>query len=225
MEYFEDIQLLDNKLIINGDVYSYLSKIGEGKSAISLLYENHNHKKVTLKNYIQTEQNAIPLTEAVNFEILSHERMAVAGISIPKLIGFNKEKLLLVKEYIDGPVMIDYVAQGKITDQILQKMFDLHYKLKRAGFHVDFYPANFIICNDRMYCIDYEAHEYNSEWDFINWGIFYWLNTNGIKEFLVTKNPDLINKPGTYKPYDAAFLEERNRLVTKFSYLENELQN
>lgn len=224
MKYYEDIELRDNELIISGEIYSYVSKIGEGKSAVSSLYESKNKKRVTLKSYIQTEQNKIPLTNAVEFEIVSYERMKTSEINTPKLIGFNKDKLFLVKEYIDGPVMIDYVAEGKITDILFQKMFEIHYKLKKAGFHVDYYPANFILAEDCMYCIDYEAHFYNSEWDFINWGIYYWLNTKGIKEYLITKNPDLINKPGTFKPHDTEFIDERNKLLHLFSYIEESLK-
>ncbi len=149
----------------------------------------------------------------MDFELVSYDRLVESNVATPKLIGVNRDDYILVKEYIDGPVMIDWVAEEKLTDELFLQMFQMQHALKKKGYHVDYYPANFILSQGQIYCIDYEAHPYLEEWDFTNWGIFYWLNNDGIRQFLEEERAELINKPGTYKPYEEGFIQQRDRLV------------
>jgi hypothetical protein len=43
--------------------------------------------------------------------------------------------------------------------------------------------------------IDYELNEYSDEWSFETWGIWYWVNSRGVSEFLKTGDSSLINDP------------------------------
>lgn len=219
MKYLDNITLEADSLFVDGEKFIHVSEIGRGKSAVSHLFERRG-RKLTLKKYTDTEQNQIPFEEALDFEILSYERLVESGVAVPKLIGYNRDSYIMVKEYIEGPVLIDFVAQDRVTEDHFQQMFAIQYKLQKRGYHVDFYPANFVLSNGRIYCIDYETHIYLEEWDFINWGIFYWLNCDGIRRFLKEGDPYLINRPDSrYKPYEEEFLERRDELVEKFRYL------
>ena len=215
MRYTEQVFAEKDSLEIDGESFSFVREIGEGKSATSFLYAGSG-KMVTLKRYRETEQNKIPFEDALDFEILSYERLVQAGVPTPRLIGYNRESYLMVKEYIDGPVMIDWVAAGRITEEIFRMMFAMQSQLKDSGFHVDYYPANFVLRDGVMYCIDYETHLYDEEWDFVNWGVFYWLNREGMARFLKEGDPVLINRPGTYKPYEEPFRKRRDELLDKF---------
>jgi len=172
---------------------------------------------MTFKKYRETEQNKIPFNEALDFEIISYERLIESGVPTPQLIGFNRESYIMAKEYIDGPVMINFVAENKVNDTIYQLRFEMQNKLKNNDYHIDYYPANFVFSENKIFYIDYETHIYNAEWDFINWGIFYWLNTEGIKQFLIKENHSLINKPNSYKPHEEGFIEKRDQLVKQFN--------
>ena len=152
----------------------------------------------------------------------SYERMAKIGIGVPKLYEFNEQENYLVKEYVDGVcanelAAIGYQKQGGLTDLHFEKIFDMHKRFKEVGIHVDYFPANFIYTSDNeIYCIDYECYDYNEEWDFINWGIYYWLNQEGMKEHNEKGSTEKLNKPGTYKPFDAPFEDVKQELMKKY---------
>ena len=93
----------------------------------------------------------------------------------------------------------------------------MHKRFKEVGIHVDYFPANFIYTSDNeIYCIDYECYDYNEEWDFVQWGIYYWLNQEGMKEHNEKGSTEKLNKPGTYKPFDAPFEDIKQELMKKY---------
>ena len=53
-----------------------------------------------------------------------------------------------------------------------------------AGINIDYFPTNFVVNNDHLYYIDYECNDYMEEWNFENWGIKYWSQTEEFKEYL-----------------------------------------
>lgn len=61
--------------------------------------------------------------------------------------------------------------------------------------------ANFVLNAQGLFYIDYEVvHPYNAEWDFANWGIFYWLNREGIRRFRESGDVTHINSLGNPNP-------------------------
>ena len=111
----------------------------------------------------------------------------------------------------------DLLAVERLSAFIPEKIFDMHKRFKEVGIHVDYFPTNFIYTSDNeIYCIDYECYDYNEEWDFLNWGIYYWLNQEGMKEHNLKGSTEKLNKPGTYKPFDEPFEALKQELVKKY---------
>ena len=160
--------------------------------------------------------------EIIKSEKFAYERMSKIGIGVPKLFEFNEENSYLVKEYIDGVCASDLASIGYnnkdgLTDFHFELIFDMHKRFKQVGIHVDYFPTNFIYTSDnKIYCIDYECYDYNSEWDFINWGIYYWLNQEGMKEHTQNGTTEKLNKPGTFRPFDEPFENTKQELMKKF---------
>ena len=160
--------------------------------------------------------------EIFKSEKFAYERMSKIGIGVPKLFEFNEENSYLVKEYIDGVCASDLASIGYnnkdgLTDFHFELIFDMHKRFKQVGIHVDYFPTNFIYTSDnKIYCIDYECYYYNSEWDFINRGIYYWLNQEGMKEHTQNGTTEKLNKPGTFKPFDEPFENTKQELMKKF---------
>ena len=65
----------------------------------------------------------------------------------------------------------------------------------------------------------YQNFNYNPEWDFVQWGIYYWLNQEGMKEHSEKGSTEKLNKPGTYKPFDEPFEKTKQELMQKFLFL------
>ncbi len=205
----------DATVTLDGRAYSLIRELGRGKSAISYLY-GCDGELVTVKRYIEVAHNGIPFEQALEVELLSYQRMCQAGVRCPELLGYCTEQYLLVKRFVPGEVISDRVAAGTLTDAIFAKAFAYANQLKQHGFHVDFFPANFVLSDDELYCIDYEAHPYMEEWNFPNWGIFYWLNQQGLRQFLQDGQHHHINKPDSFKPWDEPFVPRRDELMAAF---------
>ena len=202
--------------------YKILRTLGKGKTGTSYLVQNEDENLYVLKVMNQDCADYEKQLEIFRGENYSYQRMSKIGEGVPKLIEFNEEKKYLVKEYIEGVCASELAAIGYnnkdgLTDYHFKLIFDMQNRFKEVGIHVDYFPTNFIFTNDdKIYCIDYECYDYNAEWDFINWGIYYWLNQEGMKEHLQKGSTEKLNKPGTFKPIDEPFEKIRNELMKKF---------
>lgn len=201
--------------------YKIVKTLGKGKTGISYLVQKDDGLfvlKVMNKDVDDYEKQL----EIFNGEKYSYERMSKIGVGVPKLYEFDEENNYLVKEYIEGTCASELAAVGYnkdsgLTDKHFELIFDMHRRFKNVGIHVDYFPANFIFTSDdKIYCIDYECYDYNQEWDFVEWGIYYWLNEEGMKELLQKGATDKLNKSGTFKPIDEPFEEIKQELVKKF---------
>ena len=201
--------------------YEIIKQLGKGKTGISYLV-----KKDDIFCVLKVMNTNVPdfqkQLEIFRGEKNCYERMSKIGVGVPKLYEFNEEKNYLVKEYIEGICAnqlaeIGYKKEGGLTDFHFQKIFDMHKRFKEIGIHVDYFPTNFIYTSDNeIYCIDYECYDYNPEWDFVQWGIYYWLNQEGMKEHNEKGSTEKLNKPGTHKPFDEPFEHIKQELMKKF---------
>lgn len=201
--------------------YDVIKQLGKGKTGISYLVSKDG-KNLVLKVMNKDVPDFEKQLEIFRGEKYSYERMAKIGVGVPKLYEFNEQENYLVKEYVDGVcanelAAIGYQKQGGLTDLHFEKIFDMHKRFKEVGIHVDYFPTNFIYTSDNeIYCIDYECYDYNEEWDFLNWGIYYWLNQEGMKEHNLKGSTEKLNKPGTYKPFDEPFEDVKQELMKKY---------
>ena len=217
------LQLTEQTLWLAGQRYDPVRELGRGKSAVSYLYRRapaqNAHpdlpEELVLKRYCSTREQTIPFAQALEFELCSYQRLQNAQIQHPKLLGYSVEAYCLAKEYIAGTLIIDLIVEQGLDDRHFRPILAMAEQLQLAGWHIDYYPANFVLNEQGLHYIDYEAHPYNAEWDFAHWGIFYWLNREGIRRFRETGDPIHINKPGQPKPWDEPFLAQRESLLRR----------
>ena len=217
------LRLQEQTLWLADEPYQLVRELGRGKSAISYLYRRAGGPEaqsalpveVVLKRYCSTQKQTIPFAQALEFELCSYQRLQQAAILHPRLLGYSVEAYCLVKEYIAGELIIDLLVEEGLDDRHFRPIFVMAEQLQRAGWHIDYYPANFVLNERGLFYIDYEAHPYLAEWDFAHWGIFYWLNREGIRRFRETGDPIHINKPGQPKPWDAPFAAQRESLLRR----------
>ena len=122
-------------------------KLGKGKSGISYLAEC-NGKNVVYKKmhndpcpYYSFSENKVKL-ELDAFEVLKKNNLRV-----PELLGFSIEENYLVKTYIDGLCGHEWIALGGGSENVIEQLFNFYYIARTNGFNIDYFPANFVICN------------------------------------------------------------------------------
>ncbi len=218
------LALTDQQLWLGKTPYRLIKELGRGKSAISYLYQCQGERdvdglpdQVVLKHYRPTPEQIIPFSQTLEFELCSYHRLQKSDISHPRLLAFCADAYCLVKEFIAGEVIIDLLVEQGLDDRHFRPIFTMAKQVQQAGWHIDYYPANFVLNEQGLFYIDYEAHPYNAEWDFANWGIFYWLNREGIRRFRESGEITHINKPGQPKPWDEPFMAQRESLLRRLT--------
>lgn len=135
-----------------------------GKSGISALYrQNGSDARAVLKEYRDYPDNYISLDHALDTELHSYQVLKELGIPCPRLIGFSREKNLLFKEYVPGPTVMELLADAPLSWDLIYNINKYALLAKRAGYNIDFFPANFVWTDNRVYYIDYEVQPYSDE--------------------------------------------------------------
>ena len=212
--------LQDATLLLDGIPYACVGELGRGKSAISWRYQRQQShptlpQELVLKRYCPTGYETVPFAQILEFELCSYLRLGQSGIAHPQLIGYSEEHYCLAKEYIAGELIVDIQQREGLDDRHFRAMLAMAATLKQAGWHVDFFPTNFVLNDRGLHYIDYEAHPYSEEWNFQNWGIFYWLNREGMAAYLASGDVAHINQPGQPKPLEQPFLRQRESLLRR----------
>jgi TP53 regulating kinase and related kinases len=204
---------MEKAMLQIGDIFStrhgdgkVLSYLGKGKSGYSYLIDRNgelfvlkimHHEPVAYYNFE---------ADKLSCEISAYERLKELELAIPELYEYDVEREYLVKEFIEGYTGAELTAQDGITPVIIRQLLDFARKLQENNLNVDFFPTNFVITGDQLFYIDYEINPYMPEWSLENWGIYYWANNTGMKEFLATGDPYTINAaPDKGLPIKASF--------------------
>ena len=161
--------------------YTIVKLLGHGKGGYSYLAIVDN-KEFVLKQIHHEPCSYYQFDNKIEAELRDYERLLKTGIRIPKMIAFDKDKEIIIKEYIEGPVLSDLIESNKDITIYIKQMKDMLPNIYHAGLNIDYYPTNFIINkkDDLIYYIDYECNLYDSKWDFDNWGIKYWDGTERV---------------------------------------------
>ncbi len=168
-------------------------QIGKGKSAYS--YSARLKERTVVLKLMHDESN--PYYEfsgnKVELEVKAYRILKDLELNVPDMLFSSVEENYLVKEYIDGDTAAQKISESGITDEHIDQLFTMSNLAEKSGYNLDYFPTNFLVSNDSLFYIDYEINEFDPKWSLINWGIYYWANTEGFKEFLETANASKIN--------------------------------
>ena len=98
-------------------------------------------------------------------------------------IDFEAERIM--KEYIEGQTVFDLVRFGADTGIYLGQIRKMAEQAFSAGLNIDYFPTNFVVREGLLWYVDYECNPYSDEWNFENWGIKYWSDTDEFRAYLM----------------------------------------
>ena len=137
-------------------------------------------KKYVLKQIHHEPCDYYQFGNKIEAEIRDYQRLKQVGIRIPEMydVDVNNERIL--KEFIEGETIADFVARDEVKPEYVERVRQMCQLLYPAGLNIDYYPTNFVVQNGLLYYIDYECNEYSDEWNFENWGIKTWSSEEAI---------------------------------------------
>lgn len=188
--------------------------LGKGKSGYSWLVTGGTSRLV-LKAIHDEPCHYYTFGDKFAAEVHAFEKLSPL-IQVPALIESDAEKRYLLKEYVLGPTAAELAAANALPEEAFAAMFAMCRKLYGAGINIDYFPTNFVWSGGELVYVDYEFNPYAEEWDFERWGIYYWLNSEGMEKFLSHGDHGAINIEGTGKPVSGPFEREAGRLAKKY---------
>ena len=160
-------------LTVNGKEYKIIKLLGKGKGGYSYLAES-DCTRVVLKQIHHEPCDYYTFGNKIEAERFDYKRLCEAGIRIPKMLDIDIENERILKEYIDGPTVMEMRERGEISEEIILQARDMAELARASGLNIDYYPTNFVLQDGAIYYIDYECNTYDDKWSFDGWGIQHW---------------------------------------------------
>lgn len=160
-------------LTVNGIPYRILKLLGHGKGGYSYLVESENREYV-LKQIHHEPCAYYTFGNKIESEWNDYLRLIDADIWIPKLLAIDWEDERILKEYIPGPTVYHLVKEDAVKAEYFHQVRHMAWQAMEKGLNIDYFPTNFVVCDDSLYYVDYECNLYDPKWDFENWGNDYW---------------------------------------------------
>lgn len=174
---------MEDILHIGEQSYRVLRLLGKGKGGYSYLVTD-GVQKFVLKQIHHEPCSYYTFGDKLASELRDYETLRALGIPMPKLLAVDREAERILKEFIDGDTIFDYVRDDRMCPDFfaqMEKMCDILYP---TGGNIDYFPTNFVVQDGTLYYIDYECNRYMRQWDFANWGIRYWSKTPEFLKYL-----------------------------------------
>lgn len=178
------------KISVNEKSYEVIKLLGHGKGGYSYLVTD-GEREYVLKQIHHEPCDYYQFGNKIESEMRDYKRLKEIGIPMPEMYEVDIENERILKEYIKGDTVFDYVLRNEVKPTFAKQVKEMCVALYAANTNIDYFPTNFVVQEDKLYYIDYECNDYMEEWNFENWGIKYWSQT---KEFLEYVNKEKINR-------------------------------
>ena len=173
---------MNGSLAVNEKVYRIVHLLGKGKGGYSYLAEQDGHP-VVVKQIHHEPCDYYTFGNKIEAELRDYERLQKAGIRVPGMHAVDMDAERIVKDYIEGPTVMELVHSGVSIEPYLPQVRDMAAKAMAAGLNIDYYPTNFVVHDGLLWYVDYECNDYSEQWDFEHWGIQYWLPKAGFRSY------------------------------------------
>lgn len=170
----EDFMEIGEFIELGGREYRPIRLLGKGKGGYSYLALDSEGGEYVLKQIHHEPCDYYTFGDKLGSELRDYERLSQLGIRMPKLIFADREREIILKEYIEGSTASELVTRGEMGEEYIEQVREMCRVLYPAGLNIDYYPTNFVLRGGLLYYIDYECNGYMDEWSFENWGIKYW---------------------------------------------------
>ncbi|MBO5030667.1 MAG: hypothetical protein J6C19_03130 [Lachnospiraceae bacterium] len=167
---------MNKTMPVNEKQYQIQKLLGKGKGGYSYLAQDGTNKYV-LKQIHHEPCDYYQFGNKIEAEINDYKRLKKIGIKMPLMYDVDIKNERILKEYIEGDTIYDFVLKDKMKPVYLEQVRQMCTLLYAANTNIDYFPTNFIVRNEVLYYIDYECNDYMEEWNFENWGIKYWSKT------------------------------------------------
>ena len=169
-------------MTLNAREYHVLKLLGKGKGGYSYLVTDGRGEYV-LKQIHHEPCDYYTFGDKLASELADYEKLRRIGIRMPLLLDVDRKQERILKTYVPGETIYQLVKRDAMREEYLTQMGQMCEKLYAADTNIDYFPTNFVVWQDALYYIDFECNPYDPKWNFENWGIQYWSNTEAFLQY------------------------------------------
>ena len=164
---------LRETISVNNNDYHIIRLLGKGKGGYSYLVQK-NSQFYVLKQIHHEPCDYYSFGNKIEAEYNDYNRLINTNLSVPRMIDIDFGNERILKEYIEGPDIATLVKKKLMKENYYSQIEEMAQMLKEQNLNIDYYPANFIVQNDKLYYIDYECNSFMEQYSYHTWGRQYW---------------------------------------------------
>ena len=164
---------LRETISVNNNDYHIIRLLGKGKGGYSYLVQK-NSQFYVLKQIHHEPCDYYSFGNKIEAEYNDYNRLINTKLSVPRMIDIDFGNERILKEYIEGPDIATLVKKKLMKENYYSQIEEMAQMLKEQNLNIDYYPANFIVQNDKLYYIDYECNSFMEQYSYHTWGKQYW---------------------------------------------------
>ena len=168
---------------VNGVSYDIIKLLGHGKGGYSYCVHRAG-KEYVLKQIHHEPCSYYTFGNKIESERNDYRRLMDAGIRIPQMLDIDMQTERILKAYIPGPTIFDLVKADSVKPEYFDQVRYMAWQAQQAGLNIDYFPTNFVVCDDLLYYVDYECNLYDPRWNFENWGNDYWWKSQAFLDYV-----------------------------------------
>ena len=131
---------MNGSLTVNEKAYRILRLLGKGKGGYSYLAESEGDL-VVIKQIHHEPCDYYRFGNKIKAEWRDYERLQKAGIRIPGMHTVDTDAERIVKDYIEGPTVMELLRSGASVKPYLPQVRDMAAKAMAAGLNIDYCVA------------------------------------------------------------------------------------
>lgn len=169
-------------MTVNETEYRVIRLLGKGKGGYSYLVTDGAGEYV-LKQIHHEPCDYYQFGDKLASELRDYAHLRTLGIPMPKLLAVDEQQERILKEYIPGETIDLLVKEDRMEEDYFRQLEDMCSCLYPANTNIDYFPTNFVVCDGKLWYIDFECNPYDPQWNFENWGRQYWWKSEAFRSY------------------------------------------
>ena len=116
-----------------------------------------------------------------------------SGVSQPKIFAIDKKQGYVVREYLEGTSLFDYILDSDFDENIYKQVYLNSYYARAAGINLDFNLKAWTLVDNKLYYTSLYCEKYDQNNDFTKKMVRQWFLSDELAKYY-EKNGVLLDK-------------------------------
>ena len=127
--------------------------------------------------------------------VSAYRRLKITALDIPKLYLFDKNLLISVVEFVEGPTIYQELLTRDIeNEEIFRKLMQDEWCMRKEKIRIDFHPEFFKFDGKKLFYLPYIMGSFESNYNFALNDLRLWFPTRQFSEYARNKGDSFDDK-------------------------------